>query len=250
MYPARNLTLSRCFAILAFLATTAALSLPARAVPVDVFFDGNAMGGATNFGVSEAQALNLQSSFGVPIVQSFDYIGSASGLLAVTQSLQSFTPSPPTSTTNRATSAWTAQNVSGMDLLGASYLIFTSSTPFVKNGVTVDYIDSNIGITIDSALGWVLVKAPAGNDDFYYPALLLDRSASGPLAGVFLNGQIESLVIDYVVKQALIDTPIGSGDYELPLLNIGLAYAAVPEPGTAVLVSLGLVGIAIRRRHS
>jgi len=250
---------TRCFperalALFSFLAVLAAATLPAKAVPVDAYFDGQPTQSfpQTNFGVSETQALMLEGSFDVPIVErTFDYIGSTVGAVAISQSLESFTPIPPTSSDNRASSEWTVQNVSGTDLQGATYLLFTSSSPFVAGGETVDYVDSNVGVTIDADLGWVLIKvAGSSSDDFYYPAIMLDRSVANPLAGLFPNDGTELLTLNYVVNQALVDAPSGSNDYQLPLLNVGLAFAEVPEPTTASLLSLGLVALALRRRRS
>ena len=179
-----------------------------------------------------------------------DFIGSTVGSIDVTQSIDSFAPVPPTSSNNRASSTWSAENVSGMDLLGATFLLFTSSSPFDANGTTVDYSDENIGLTIDADLGWVIIHAAGGGQDYFYPAITLDRSAASPLGGRFLDGQIESWNLQYIVNESLIEAPSGSSQYQLPLLNVGVAFAAVPEPGTGTLVALGLVALAAKRRRS
>jgi hypothetical protein len=228
-------------------------SIPARAVPVDLFFDGATVPGfpETHYGVSETQAITLNGSFGVPIVDDFDFVGSLVGALSLSQTLESFSPSPPTAPVIRASAIWDAENVSGIDLLGATYLIFTSSTPFVKDGVMIDYTDTNVGLTIDADRGWALVQVTsAGGDDFFYPAIVLDRSVQNPLAGQLLNGDSQPVPVEYVLKEALIEAPANSNSFQLPLFNVGVAFAAVPEPTTAVLVCLGLGALAIRRRRS
>ena len=224
---------------------------PARAVPVDIFFDGATIAAfpETHYGVSEARALNLEASFGVPIVDDFDFLGSLVGALTLTQSLQSFSPNPPTSPVIRASSIWSANNVTGADLMGATYVLFTSSTPFVAGGSLVDYTDTNIGLSIDADLGWAIVQASStGGDTFYYPAILLDRDAQSPLAGSLLAGQSETFGVEYLLNEALVETPAGSNNYQLPLFNVGIAFAAVPEPTTALMLSIGLGGLALWRR--
>src|SRR5262245_478146 len=145
------------------LAVPLGLAAPARAVPVDVFFDGPStpQDPSTNFGLSEAQAQNARDAFGIPFVTDPAVLGSVEGIYAVppTQSLVGFSPDPPTSTLNRATSSWTVENISGADIHGASYLVFTHTDPFTKDGVPIDYDDTNVGLTLDAALGWVIIES-------------------------------------------------------------------------------------------
>jgi hypothetical protein len=73
----------------------------------------------------------------------------------------------------------------------------------------------------------------------------------------------EAAVLDYFAETVLdLGTGWNAGDallarFELDLgadttfaLGIGFAMASVPEPGTAVLLALGLVTVALRRRLS
>jgi hypothetical protein len=117
------------------------LAAPAFALPVDVFFDGETMLGDpdTNFGIREASAFDARDSFGIQILDSFDYVGAITGILTTNQSLQSYSPNPPTSSLNRATSNWSMNNVFGSDIVGGSYVLFTHTDPFTVNGVTIDY---------------------------------------------------------------------------------------------------------------
>jgi len=185
----------------------------------------------------------------VPFVTSFDFLGSAVGTYLIHQSLHSFGPDPPTAAQNRANSSWSVENVSGSDLFGASYLLFTHADPFEKEGVLIDYEDTNVGLTIDAALGWVIVQAMAGGQTFYYPAVLLDRSVQNPLDGVLVNGvPSDPFALKYVVNEPLVQAPPGSGTFQLPELSIGRAFTAVPEPASGGLLALGLVALALRRR--
>ena len=220
-------------------------ALPAAAVPVDVFFEGPSIPSAlsTSFGLGETQALAANANFAVPIIDNLAFVGSVTGTL---QANPSFTPtaSLTSDTENRATSSWNVDNVSSFDLAGATYLLFTHTDPFTKDGVFIDYADSNVGLTIDEALGWVIVKSVDPTlGAFYYPAILLDRSVSNPLNG-FLGSGMTSANFDvaYIVKQALVAAPAGSTEFQLPKLQVGMGFSPVPEPGTATLVALGVLG--------
>jgi hypothetical protein len=225
-------------------------ALPAAAVPVDVFFEGPSTPSdpSTSFGLGETQALAANTNFGVPIIDDLSFVGSVTGTLQPNPSLTP-TWTMMSDTENRATSSWDVTNESGSDLVGATYLLFTHTDPFTKEGVLVDYADSNVGLTIDEALGWVIVKSVDPTlGAFYYPAILLDRSASDPLNG-FLGSGMTSANFDalYVVKQELVDAPAGSMAFQLPELQVGMGFSPVPEPGTAMLVALGVLALSARR---
>jgi hypothetical protein len=218
-------------------------ALPAAAVPVDVFFQG-----PSSFGLGETQALAANANFAVPIIDSLSFVGPATGTL---QANPGFVPtsSLTSPTENRATSSWNVTNVSSSDLAGASYLLFTNTPSFTKDGVFIDYVDSNVGLTIDEALGWAIVKSVDPNlGAFYYPAMLLDRSVNDPLNG-FLGSGLTSANFDvnYVVMQALVAAPAGSMEFQLPKLNVGMGFSPVPEPGTATLMALGVLALSARR---
>lgn len=236
------------------LALVLGIASSAGAVPVDVVFDGNSVAGDpnTNFGISSATALMLHDDLGFDIVSGYDYLGSIVGMVDVDQSYQGISTDPENDAVNRTTSEWSVDNVSGADITGASYLVFTHSDPFMVSGTMIDYGDANIGLTIDSDDGWVLIEAVTGVGTFYYPALLLDvgQPAGNPLGGVFGMGETSATFdILQVVMSKLTEAPPGSGDFYLPELQLGLAIQVVPEPATASLVALGALALAARRRR-
>lgn len=223
------------------------LVAPASALSVDVFFDGEIAGG-TNYGISEASAADARDNYGVQIIDNAT-LDQINGKLSAVTTFQTATPNPPVSSENRSTWDWAV--TADTDLVGASYLLFTHTDPYDVNGVTIDYADLNVGITIDADLGWAIVKASVGAVDYYYPALLLDRAASNPLDGVLADGDIaDPFDVLLVVKEPItfLDASGGPGSYWWPDIEIGYANV-VPEPSTALLFGLGLVGLGLRGRR-
>ena len=230
-----------------------AVVAPAKAVPVDVVFDGNrpASDPTTAFGISLASANNA-ASLGVPIIDSASLSQIANHVSVIQPGSSSvvINPNPPTAPQNTATSNWQIENVSGAAMRGASYLLFTHTDPYAAGSNTVDYPDANVGLRIDGAEGWAIIRGRLQGVDYYYPALLLDRAAANPLNGNLAAGARVSAEIHYVVNQPLIGfRNNGRTNYYLPEYQLGFANV-VPEPGTALLVGFGLTILAAQRKRA
>jgi hypothetical protein len=128
-----------------------------------------------------------------------------------------------------ASITWTVDNLAP-GLLGATYLMFVTGDPFQGT----QYADANVGITIDSELGWVLIPVQS----FLYPAILL---------GAPLGDQPVSFELNYVLRnEPLQANPDGMRLF--PQLRVAVGFTPVPEPGPAVLLGLGVLAIGVHRR--
>lgn len=231
-----------CSAIAAFVGAT-----PAWSLPVDVFFNGNrpASDPTTAFGISLASAINARDNFGVPILDRVDLLTTIGSRIAVTipdPSTLVLDPILPTSSNNTAISNWQIDNTSGTTFEGASYVLFTHTTPYRVGSRTIEYVDENVGLRIDAATGWVIVRGQAAGIDYYYPALRLGNDVEA--------GERIAAAIHYLVNEPL--TGIrrnGRTDYYLPQLQLGFAQV-IPEPGTALLLGFGLTFLAAQRKRA
>ncbi len=107
------------------------------------------------------------------------------------------------------------------------------------------YLGQGIGGSLVASVAFALTS---GIDDFFH----MEDFSSTPL----MIGSTYSLVASVVgtspywaVTRSL-EPPAGTGIGDLfPSYRYALSVNPIPEPNTAVLLSLGLVGLGIRRRH-
>jgi hypothetical protein len=202
---------------------------------------GSFNGTTRNWGVSASSA---QAS-GIPIM-SASLFNADQNLKVTNQELSSISLNRnELNTPFEVTSDWTTK--AQRDLKGSEvFLVFTSIDPrtFKSGGkqLPVNYDPTQVGLRLDSSKGWVLMRV---NDPtlgtIYYPAIKL-----GPLR----NGKSTGVDIPYFLQQ-LVTFDRKSGNttmVPLPKLRIAVALAPIPEPTTALLVAVGLAGLALHHR--
>jgi hypothetical protein len=118
------------------------------------------------------------------------------------------------------------------------YLLFVTSRPSDVGGVT--YPSEQVGILIDDLdAAFAILETRANGVDLFYPALLLPNGGVG-----------DAFSIDIDVEGGF---DVVKGMSAVPNFLVGAAYISViPEPETAGLMALGLLGLGVagRRRQS
>jgi hypothetical protein len=159
-------------------------------------------------------------------------------------------PTRPTTDHNTVISNWQIENTSGSVLSGASFLLFTHTTPYGVGSNTIEYDDANVGLRIDAEDGWFIIRGQSQGVDYYYPALLLDRSAANPTRAARALGERVAASIHYIVNEPMIGLK-QRRDELLPSPAPADSHSRRhPRPGTALLSGLGLTLLAARQSVS
>lgn len=229
-----------------------ALAGPAAAAPTTVYFDGPFIGG-------EHKGLAAGSlPGGVPILDIDVY--TVTGSLAVTNQSADGTNIGPGPAPNQVTSEWVVDNLYG-SFPGQVYLLFATAlndpdAPFTTTYNT-DFTDEmneahdRAGLVIDPATGWVVVQTEdALNNPFYYLGVPLSfGNAGADCGGVTLLASEACVDVTYFLENPDAQVFSGGAQDVLVLPQLGILMAVVPEPGTGLLLSLGLIGLAAHRRR-
>jgi hypothetical protein len=225
--------------------TAASLGLSARvgqAASIGVVFDGPTSSTGQHWGLSSSEAAAAQAA-GVDVVTPPMY--DPGGVLSIVDqdlSSRSYDPND-LHTPFEIGSRWTTE--SDLDLSGyIVYLVFTTvdarTLTLGSQTLNVDYDEDKVGLRLDPTTGWVLLRTSAPSlGTLYYPAIPL-----GPLA----LAQQKAVDVKYYLEQLITYESGGNTYVPLPKLRIQVAIAPIPEPGTALLLALGLCGLAARAR--
>jgi len=197
-----------------------------------------------HWGMSAEQAASL----GRPIVQL--EIWQASGLISVSGDFLETTPIQAIPQPFTWTSTWTIESLdsAAIGMIANPYLLFRTATNHDEVlGQMTSYDELGVGVTITgSQSDWVVVEGNADGTAVYYLGISL-----GDLFE--LAGATTLIDVAYYLDDPNIFTVPGTEDRIVPLprLEIAIAGTLVPEPGTGLLVGLGLVllGGARRRLH-
>lgn len=218
-----------------------------------VFFSGT-----KGFGLDSGDATLVSGALDIPILQGVELF-STSGTLAETilfdpvLDLDPFPPpDPDLNLDTTATTEWTIRNITGStdagpdpDLIDNVFYLFVSILDrFVDpSGNDVDYTGTDLGLILPSRIldpsadPWVLLQAFDGNQTFFYPAVDLGSIASGAEADPF--------DVKYFIGGPL-QEPLPS-IFVLPRFQVGAGFTVIPEPAAALLLGLGLAGLAVTR---
>jgi len=229
---------------------TLAVAAPVSAVPIT--FTGDLNSEDRPLGTSMAEAMGMDAvDAGLSIhaidVNELDLLGDHG--LTVTNDLTMNLGTADPETPFSATSDWSITN--NGDIGGHAYLVVVSfdPTPVEVNGMPteVDYVFSEAGLGIDGSTD------PNNAQDLPWGFFEVDRTSVDPQAtplylmmvdlGLIAVGGSVDFDMPYYLENptAFLD---GSGNnVVLPTLQLMSVFTPIPEPGTGLLLALGLAGL-------
>ena len=231
---------------------------PAAGVPTDctIAIECVTFSGLNGFGFTENDATDASAILGIPILQAAELFPAA-GILSESivfnpaADLDPFFPSAEGP--NIATQEWTIRNITGSsgaeparDLIGNAYFLFVALDGSFEDASLndIDYGAIDLGLILPNrnldpgADPWVIIEASVGNETFFYPAV--------DLASLPIGFEADAFDVRLFIGGPL-QEPLNS-IFVLPRFQVGAGFTAIPEPGTALMLGLGLAGLAVTGR--
>jgi hypothetical protein len=147
------------------------------------------------------------------------------------------------------TSTWTIESLLSIPVIGDPYLLFATAmnrSIFVNGQLEMtSYNAAEVGLTVDANDGWAIVRGDAGGTTVYYVGISLGNL----LASVNATTMVD---VNYFLLDAFPDNAFPQGLdtlVALPQLELLVAFNMVPEPGTGLLLGMGLIALGGARRR-
>jgi hypothetical protein len=215
-----------------------------------LYFDGPG-----NEGASEASALSsgldildLDTFAALGVIDVTSQVGADGVVIPPEQAIDPFDIS----------SAWTIESLLSISVIGDPYLLFATAenrdftfdngTPSPSDDVTftTSYNPGEVGLRVDANDGWAIVRGSSGGQTVYYVGISLGNLLEAV-------GSTKTFDVNYYLLDAFPDNafphPNGLDQVvALPQLDLLVAFNVVPEPGTGLLLAMGLIGLARLRR--